>query len=212
MSPAVSHWYHVFAVPGWERIVDEHLSALQTSGLATELGVLHLGLVGPEEQREKAAARFRAVMPVEIVAEADEGWEQVTLTALHHAVTGGLGGVFLYAHTKGVAYHSEWNDAWRRSMTLCLVAEWRKCLVLLEQHAAVGCHWLTPPSAEFEVRNPFFGGNFWWAFASVIRGLEPPALDSRHDAEAWLGSAGLANVADRTPGWPSYGTIRGVRR
>src|SRR5665213_2362218 len=199
----LSHYYHAYAAEGWEPIVTEHLDALITSGLATEIGALHLGIVGPLQERRRVAALCRAALPTIVVAEALEGWEQVTLTALHREVAGDA---VLYAHGKGVADHSDWNDAWRRTMTLCMVSEWRENLALLETHDAVGCHWLSAPTISHP--NPFFAGNFWMARTSVIRALPVPSATTRYDAEVWLGLGGLTNVADRTPGWPGYDSIR----
>lgn len=212
----LAHYYHAYLAQGWRSIVTEHLDALTRSGLAERLGILHLGLVGTPSARAACARLCQERMPVEVTAEEDEGWEQTTLTALHRAAT--QWDAVLYAHTKGVSNpRDEWAATWRRSMTLALVAGWQECVRCLYTCEAVGCHWLTPGwydivlpryRGRIEVHAPFFGGNFWWAQASLIQRLNPPLSNTRHDAEMWIGSALPMPVHDCTPGWPNWSTWR----
>src|ERR1017187_9929126 len=95
-------WYHAFLINRWQEIVTEHLDALVISGLAAEIEVLHLGMVGHEVQRRELLKLCQARLPIEVVAEADEGWEQITLRALWER--SGDFDVIAYHHTKGVTY------------------------------------------------------------------------------------------------------------
>jgi len=194
------HWYHVFAVDGWERIVGEHLDALESSGLSVNL---RLGVVGTVEARQAVIDRCRQRMQTDVVAEADEGFEQVTLSALKADPSDAV----LYAHTKGASVPNDFNDAWRRSMTRAVVGRWRECIELLETHEAVGPHWLTKEAWPQWVEIPYFGGNFWWTRREVIERLPEPRTDGRYWAEAWLGQAN-PTVYDLTPGWPGWGSFR----
>ncbi|MBV9805210.1 MAG: hypothetical protein JO130_18575 [Solirubrobacterales bacterium] len=118
-------------------------------------------------------------------------------------------GVVLYAHTKGAATVEPFRDRWRRSMTARVVARWRENLALLEDHDAVGCHWLTEaeyPGMFGTMTVPadgsgFFGGNFWMARCDYLRTL-PPCKDApRWQAEQWIG-INHPRVVDLLPGWP----------
>ena len=213
----LAHYYHLFTAPGWEDIFNEHLDHLEASGLAKQIGCLHLGIVGTEPVVDR-----KDRVTIEMVAQANTGWEQVTLNRLHEDVVhGDPFDAVLYAHTKGVSDRNGWTKVWRRSMTLALVDDWRKCVSLLEGDLdAVGCHWLTQAPEKWVVPprvtphppvTGIFGGNFWWAKADYLRRLPPPLMNARYDAELWLGQ-GNPKVYDFTPGWPGWNTVlRGAR-
>ena len=207
----VKHYYHIFAAGAWSLPVREHVTALGRSGFRGDMTV---GLVGPEEDR----ARTREMMLVRLRewqlpdpvawAEADEGFEQVTLRQMYadvHATDDEY--AVLYAHSKGALFNTPWNAAWRRSMTQHVVSGWPGCAALLKDYDAVGCHWLTrdrhhDPQLGHFVTTPFFGGNFWMARASYLRTLPPPEDEHRHQAEEWIG-LGDPKAHDLLPGWPS---------
>lgn len=205
----IRHYYHVYAVEGWESIVDEHLTAMIESGLADALGDdgFRVGVVGELAECDRVVAYCQERIPTRPVAIVTQGFEQVTLEAMRMwEMVWPDDSPVLYAHTKGVSDPSEINIAWRRSMETKLVREWRTCvagLALNKDVSAVGCHWLTPDAYPDMVTIPFFGGNWWWAKASFIRTLGPLSIESRWEAEAWLGR-GNPSVIDVLPGWPGF--------
>ena len=205
----VRHFYHVYAAGAWAEPVNEHIAALVGAGFS---GQITVGLVGPPADRavarKRLASRLAALYdsPVDWV-EQDVGYEQVTLAALRDWVRASSGdAAVLYAHTKGAHDNSEWNSCWRRSMTRRVVGDWRRCVGILSGgYDTVGCHWLTsedsvPPSHLVEL--PFYGGNFWWATADYLRRLPSVAMDSRFDAETWIGRTD-PRAYDLLPGWPT---------
>jgi len=197
----VGHFYHLYADGSWEKAAAEHAAALRWSAFTGNIAV---GIVG-EKQRRAAARRWlaREFGPCEIAAEADTGFEQVTIRALHDwALTQQDEAAVLYAHTKGAANHSKHNDLWRQSMTNWVVSEWRDCVKLLSDHDAVGCHWLTTGEYGDRLPGDMFGGNFWWARASYLASLPPVDDTNRHMAETWL-ALGDPVIYDLRPGWPT---------
>lgn len=178
-----------------------------------------VGLVGPEADRQAARERIThlcqqfALPEPAHWAEADEGWEQLTLQAIHrdvHRVPGEY--AVLYMHTKGAARDLDSQVAWRRSMTRALVGQWGECAARLEDgHDVVGCHWTR--SLDWPEQGPFFAGNFWLARASYLRRLPPPENKNRWQAETWvtLGARKghedlpLPRTHDMLPGYPVYG-------
>jgi hypothetical protein len=211
----VAHFYHLYAAGRWREPVTEHLAALSRVGFDNPL---YAGLVGSRAQRAVARdALAQAGRSVVIVAEADDGWEQVTLCLAHRWARENDGAV-LYAHTKGAYSPGAFQDAWRRSMTSALLSDLEGNLKLLEAgYEAIGSHWLTPEEFPPERRHtdgrwtttPYFGGNFWLATAAFLRTLPEPALESRHDAEVWLGRGSRRpRVHDLVPGWPLERTFR----
>lgn len=200
----ISIFFHLYAAGQWETPTREFLEAMTESGLADEAKVLHLGLIGTKDQRDDARTFCEHYVDTRVVIAQDEGWEQPTLEAMRRHPGGDR---VLYCHTKGAAVSDEWQDAWRRSMYLCLVKEWRFCVPWLEEYDTVGCHWLTPQSG-FPHTIPFWGGNCFWTTRTHLERLPPPLMNTRYDAEAFIAFGGEAKAYDLRPGWPSWATIR----
>jgi hypothetical protein len=202
----VRHYYHCYAAGAWAVPVRDHFTAMGRSGL--DGVVTTVGLVGPPRDRDAARQRIGLLcrnwdLPEPAAwREADEGWEQLTLQAIHDDVQKSQDEyAVVYAHTKGAADGSDTNMAWRRSMTRKVIYEWEECLALLARHDAVGCHWVD--NQHYPSDPPFFGGNFWWATSSYLRRLPAPASEDRWQAETWMSQANPA-VYDLKPGWPEY--------
>ena len=202
----VGIYFHCFAAGQWQTPTEEFLDAFIDSGLCETAGNrLHLGLVGSYSERGEALRYVEGrVRRTQVVAEADAGWEQLTLEAMRQKPVGDHIGYF---HTKGAAIVDEWQDAWRRSMFLSLVTEWEQCIPWLEEYDTVGDHWLLP-SAGMPQRYPFYGGNCWWARRSYLERLNRPETTTRYDAEAWIGSGEGVKAYVRQSRWPGWDTIR----
>lgn len=210
----VKHFYHVFCAPRWRSIAEEHVAALRESGGTWEMTV---GLVGAGEDRAAARSWWTQQVPGTEFIEADAGYEQVTIRALHAwAKQAGPAEPVLYCHTKGTTHEytreklgSIHGIMWRRSMTRHVVTDWQHCLELLEDHDAVGCHWTLP--GEYTVGivtvTPHFAGNFWWAKAGYLAALPPVSDESRFHAESWIG-LGDPKIADLRPGYPDANFFR----
>lgn len=203
-TPEAAHFYHVWADGHWKVPVHDHLKALRESRFD---GSVHIGISGSPLNRDdvkRYVSKFWSP-DADFCAEADVGYEQVTITALQEYVhREGTEPYVLYAHSKGAFEESVARDAWREAMTDPLVRHWRLTLSCLQDRDAVGLYWLTPE--EFSDRNitsPFFGGNFWWATAAYLRTLPPVGTSSRFDAETWIG-LGNPKVLDLQPGWPPF--------
>lgn len=190
----------------WEAIAAEHIEAMGTASWE-----LTVGLIGAPTVRAEAKDWWLARTTAESFVEADEGFEQVTLRALHAwAKQAPPGEPVLYAHSKGVTHkpgdgrHPLYAPAWRASMTSQVVGGWDRCLKLLREYDAVGCHWLTPEAYPEHICVPFFGGNFWWAKAGYLARLPEISNETRHNAEDWIG-LNDPHVFDLKPGWPTFG-------
>lgn len=176
------HFYHVFADGDWKRPLGLHLAGLKHSGLAGQLDGFFYGVVGSEDRREDV----KEFLPGEVVAEAESGWEQVTLEALHDFVQIEDGKIF-YAHTKGAWNNTDLSKAWRESMTADTVVRWKECVNALDSHDAAGPFWLQSREPEHRDHKFFFAGNFWWANAHYLRDLPELNYETRFQAEGWIG-------------------------
>ncbi len=119
----LAHFYHVYADGYWQDAATDHFEALEASGLMDELDEIFLGVVGQPENRRVVKQKLPGV----VVAEAIEGWEQVTLRKLHTYAKQNTAKVF-YAHTKGAWSNSELARQWRLSMTQDTVTRWEECV------------------------------------------------------------------------------------
>lgn len=182
----VLHYYHCYAAGSWDVPVREHIEALGRAELCDI--DMTVGLIGPAGRRQEAREAIIAGMreqglpgPVRWV-EADAGWEQLTLQAIHDDVRDIPGDyAVMYAHTKGAHDTSDNNQIWRRAMTRHVVGDWKFCAGLLEAgYDAAGCHWM------IQNGHWFFAGNFWWCSASHLRQLPAPENENRYSAEYWI--------------------------
>lgn len=200
MTP-IHHYYHVYADAAWEEPVREHLAALTESGLSkwSDLS-LNVGIIGAPENVERVLAHLgQRDLAWRCVGSAEQGWEQLTLSALW-SDSKSRDGIALYGHTKGAHDTNSFNQAWRRRMTYFTVVRWREALAALEHYDAYGCHWINLEGSWI------FGGNFWWTHMKHLRHLDPPSLENRWKAEEWVGHlrerVGDFKVLDPAPGFP----------
>jgi hypothetical protein len=206
--PRPVNFHHLWVGDGrrgasWLTPAREHFDALRESRFD---GIVRVGIVGGRPQREEAEHWLDGRWPTwGSAAVADEGFEMVTLDALHRfAKAADPATPVLYTHGKGSFQPSPHSDAWRRNMTGHLVAGWRHCVNSLHEADAVGCHWLTAAEYPGKILQPgIFGGNFWWANAGYLAKLAPVEWASRWCAEGWVG-LGDPKVECLADGWPSY--------
>jgi hypothetical protein len=199
----VAHYYHVWAEGAWAPPASEHHEALREAGFPV---LPRVGVTGDPADRQRFAG-WAAAHGWEIVAEADKGYEQVTLSALRAWVLEDTEpAAIFYAHAKGSHHDAQGtNTTWRREMTRRLVGEWRTIQLLLGRHEAVGCSW--KPAADYPQMDlpgsGFFAGNFWWATRDFLRKLPEPGVAGRYGAEEWIG-LGHPDAVDLLPGWSIY--------
>jgi hypothetical protein len=204
----LAHYYFAKALPGWrwEDILQEHLTALITSGLYRDLnGGLRLCVVGAPSIRRQIIDTCEGKIATTVCLQLDNGYEYDAIDVLQAEVD--TYDLVLFAHVKGITTtgtsKEDWNNSWRRSMTDALIYNWHECLRLLQDHDAVGCHWVTEPGYT----TSHFGGNFWWLRASAVQMMPPSLRGSRWDAEKWIGRGPPLKIADLAPGWPDPATL-----
>jgi hypothetical protein len=149
-----------------------------------------VGLIGSDVNRAGARGWIQSETGLQadelFFVEADEGFEQVTLSILRKWSAENEDAAVLYAHGKGAYNISCVTADHRRVMTENVVGRWCEAVSALKSHDMVGSFWAGP---EHEPQPPYthFVGNFWWGNASYLAKLPEPATDSRHDAETWPG-------------------------
>ena len=205
----IHHFFHIYA-DGFNvsLLVNQHLIALQEYGLSRSLSEIYIGLVGKPDNRANIKELLKnSKVRIEISAEQDTGFEQVTLNAMFEHSQKNQG-YYLYTHTKSASNPSIFNQCWARSMEYFCVVQWQYAIARLEEVDAVGCHWLTkkqfPHIADHNNPHgyPYFGGNFWWSKSDILRVIGRPNSTRRWDAETWIGRKIDIKIFDLCPGWP----------
>jgi hypothetical protein len=196
----LTHWYHIWAAGEWREPVTEHWQALQDAEWTESVRV---GIVGPPEARGEVVAWLsEQPLAFEVVAEADQGFEMLTLRAVHEYAKSNDGAV-MYAHTKGAYDTSEFRKRWRRTMCHDVIGNWQGNLHVLEKgHDAIGPFWLTAEMFPNQIIIPIFGGNYWIATCEYLRTLPECEDGDRYNAEGWIG-LGKPDAVDLRPGWPA---------
>ena len=203
----IHHYYHVYALGNWQQPLNEHIDAVKMSGLLNAIGHIKIGIIGSEPLRNKVYEFLDLrKTPYEIIAEQDNGWEQMTQTKIYDDSHNNEG-VVLYAHTKGAAnpHQQDMNEvsAWRRTMCYYNIINWRDCVESLKTNDVCGVYWMEMPTQpEHFDHKWFFAGTYWWARMDYIRQIPPPSMKNRYNAEGWIGmSPNNIKVRDFAPGW-----------
>lgn len=168
-------FYHVYQHGDWRALVTEQVELLRDYGL-WEVADVHIGVAGTEELNGCDGAT--------VFYNEDSTSEGDTLRALASYAQKNDAANILYMHTKGLTHpgHAPVRD-WRLLMEHFCVERWEECVELLDRFDAIGVNLNQEPE-------PHFSGNFWWARAQHIRGLNDQYLDNRRTQEFWIGSSG----------------------
>jgi len=205
------HFYHIGSSGKWLQPLSEHIHALRRYGLLENLDSINFGIIGPKDNRKDVKDYLhKELNDFNIVAEADSGWEQVTINPMHEFSLKNDGYIF-YAHTKSSNNHNIFGAKHRRSMTYFNVVNWKDCVEKLnEGYALAGTHYcqmhLVKDAYGNEMDIPgetrwenikkydgFFLGNFWWTTTEAIKTLKPCENNYRQDAEFWIAQIKLEN-------------------
>ena len=183
----LAHFYHIYADGEYEGIVQDHVEAIISSELIDSLDLFAVGLVGEKHNRIEAVEllTYYGLTP-KVVAEAETGWEQVTLRKVRDYARYNRAKL-LYAHTKGATSASQHSSEWRKAMTHDCITLWQENVTALDDWAVSGSYWMDSKEPEHEHHHFFFGGNFWWARTDYLRTLPPLQNEHRYQAEGWIG-------------------------
>lgn len=215
MKP-IAIFYHA-RLYGGEPPVDEagtleimscQMGDLKISGLAKAATELYVCLNAGDKGRELVGP----ILPeqAKLVLHGDQANTEVpTLHYLQKWLPGHEGWYVLYFHAKGARNTSDpLNAAWRGCMERVVIKYWERCIHDLDAGVdSVGCHFLTPERWGPVVREPYWGGNFWWCKSEILMTLPPipQNMDSGMDyftAERWFGWGKRPVVNDYHATWP----------
>jgi hypothetical protein len=136
--------------------------------------------------------KYEAMDPRIIVVHCSDNpqeFELPTLRLMHEFSLNSPNTKVLYVHTKGISYAKddpryEPGLDWINYMLHFLCEQSEHCLKLLDSHDVAGCNFSESPK-------PHFSGNFWWATAKYLKGLDTGLLTDKMSAEWWLHSGSV---------------------
>lgn len=187
----------------FDEIIKEQVSMIKDSGLIDKLDIVYYATMGKKgENYTIANDKFKHVTHY-----GDKGSEVQTLSLLHQFCAASTDSKVLYFHNKG-SYHNDSNNAELRQVLDCFNLN-PSCIDALDTHDT--CGWRISP-----MPHPHYPGNFWWATCKYITSLVDPlssanndtfidvsstlteciGSQTRHFAEAWVGSSPSLHPAD----------------
>lgn len=206
MSRRIAVFYHVWAPAGtniWNLLVDEQLKRVQRAGLV-DIADIFCCISGPQFRKAyEFISTYDWVNILEAHADQHE-YEGLTLKHLFQKANERAYDSCCYFHTKGLRQISDPDcqpqmfrsvNSWRHMMESIVLDRWTNAIPQLNNFDAVGTNFRHEPW-------PHFGGNFWWASASYLRGLPHPIsgqyppfdafpddelLRTRTNYERWIG-------------------------
>ena len=207
-------------LPAAIEIVREQIKAMTDSGLLEAADRLFIGVNGGAECFALAAKLFppRAIVSFHGLACRNELRTILMLERFVKEVSllESEEWAVCYHHSKGATHTStnSHNTSWRRCMERHVISDWRACVSALSSgYDAAGAHYLRPPVTP--PAQHIFAGNFFWARSRFLASLPAlyererikvsgvDALESRFEAEVYIGNGGGFKVYDLHPVNPS---------
>lgn len=189
-------------------VMKDQMGDLVVSGLCEAASEIIVGLNGDD----KILDRVSSIVPhkAKIVIHGEGANTEVpTLWHLQQWLPGHEDWYVCYFHAKGSRNAAEpLNRAWRGCMERAVIKYWKRCISDLDAGAeSVGCHYLRPEVFGPCVREPFWGGNFWWCKVPILMSLPqlPKNIEGDMDyytGERWIGWGQRPKVVDYHPTWP----------
>lgn len=186
-------------------VVCEQMNALRNSGLTKAADLICVGINGGNESRN--------IADLFVPGSAKKTFhgmkcrnECMTILMLEQWVRQQRDEwAVLYFHAKGSSKSVQestkdpFSEQWRNCMMLHCVTGWRECVRLIGHgYDVVGAHWM--PKAGPNQDQRIFAGNFWWASSRFLKTVPPieererikisgiESIDSRYEAEVWIGN------------------------
>lgn len=166
--------YHVFQVERWEQLFCEQIGAMYASGLLSHARLI-IGVNGNEP--------LPLTLDCEVVRHENGFSEKPSLLLAKAMASANPDAYILYCHTKGISHPTRNQDDWRMMMQHFLIVNWQRAISYLEEYDLATVNWRTFPL-------PHPSGNFWWARAGYLLGLNEDYLNDfdRMPQEFWTGS------------------------
>lgn len=185
-------------------IIKEQMQAMNSSGLADAASEIYIGINGDPNVDKNLLSIFPAKASITTHGLQCRSELRTLLMIERWCKTNPHEAYICSFHSKGAthppnsAYGNGISTPWRNRMMNHLITNWRRCVMDLREHDAVGCHWLT--GQGWDHSQHYFAGTFWWCRASFFRTIPsittrarikefgPDDVGSRYEAEVHLGN------------------------
>lgn len=207
MTPIIVFYHCCFRIgdkllPASRPIVYEQMQALKHSGLEDAASEIYIGINGCDSSKAHAVGLLPEKAKVVYHGPLCRNELRTLLLMQEWCQTHEGEAYLLYFHSKGCTHDSKspyavtMSTPWRKRMMLHCVDDWRRCVLDLRTHEAVGAHWLTEQGSDKS--QFYFAGTMYWVRASFLRtvplvttrqrikdsGID--SIDSRFEAEVIL--------------------------
>lgn len=194
-------------------VVRGQMAQLSSSGLLDAAQEFIVGLNGSAESESLASMLIPAKARI-VMHGLQSRSENLTIVELEKWVKDHPDWNVLYLHSKGATHvpdtdYAKFCHGWRECMMGDLVNNWRQCVADLEAGwESVGCHFMRNMA---DGTQNIWAGNFWWATSNFLREVPSiflrdriktsgiAALESRYEAEVWIGNGRLPKVKEYRP-------------
>jgi hypothetical protein len=188
MEKNVKIFYHAYLINDYKSIITEQLTNILYSGLYKSCEIIHMGIVGAEEDKQWIINLVEKYSKIKLYF-FDNGDEKNTLRLI--PLLSESNDYILYLHTKGITHIGETpQHLWRKLLNYKTINEWKKCIEILDNYDCVGPLYREDTYLGYF---PHFSGGFWWSKYEYITTLDNSYLDEnyihkRMGAEFWIGS------------------------
>ncbi len=184
MTAKLKVYYHVSALPGWDKIMTDQLTKLSESELLEQADEINICTLGDQKIFDEAKAVTKDYDNIKWrhISDRLDLLEYATLDALKQDCDNSQEEYYvLYMHQKGITRPTDLNTAdWRQYLDYWSVEHWRENIPKLDEgYDIVGTNWINDytPHTDKDGKKvnvwPHFSGGTWWGRASYIRKLKP---------------------------------------
>lgn len=184
----VKVFLHIATMGEYQRIGNELINEIVSSGLLSNCDELNISIVGDGEfnhpYEDVKIKKYRTGQINE--------YEFPTLQMIEDAINDSNENIkILYLNSLGVTDDSIYKKSWRSYLTYFNVVKFNECIKSLDNgYDVCGVDWRTDPI-------PHYSGNFWWANSNYLKTLPKiiqinnnssnKVLTLRHNAEMYIG-------------------------
>jgi len=173
-------------------IVSEQLRLIIKSGLYANCDCIHVGCLGPAQERAALDVFFHDHSKIKIVTHSTdlEKYEFQTLKILKSESTNALPVFYgFYIHTKGVSYPgNEGGKYWRDYMNYYILTNWKEAVLNLSKgYEVYGVKLQT--IRDLPAKKMHYSGNFFWfksEYAKTLPNIDSLDQKNRFEAEMYI--------------------------
>ena len=203
----IAVFYHLYQANNWQKLFEEQMNSLVSSGIYEKCDFIHIGINGDQEL-PFVLDKMKVEYNENKILEAN------TLQRLWEFSNSNPEYKVLYFHSKGVT-HAEDNyltintNSWRKYLEYYVIDEWKTCVEDLNFYDCAGAEWIDESKLWDSDLNDYrygidlhYAGNFWWANAEYLKNLDLNYI--YNDEKGWARWRSEFWIGTKNPKYKSY--------